>query len=302
VARRLRDPEWEVVLLTGAGMSFASSLEQAGMPWNDQLLTEAARSTLEELTNGGPIKPPSPARMDCSIRKMLVQYSEKKRVCLKDLFDDERQFNSLFVDQPGDWDKKFRKNFQRAVMRYDEGFCYQHWLAAKLNFAFIVSTNFDGFHERAATHHAATLGTSWSVDVLRNKKIAKPYGTTFKRDEIAFSAVEFQNAVAEMDLSDYFSKKKDKQLEIVAVGHALRDQEIPLALSNMAGTRLAKLTWVVPEAQAELHGRGVDEYSRVRLFKTPRRKDIATAIPVRAIDFFYDLWEADRLLEKERRP
>lgn len=293
-AARLNDPtNWQVVLLTGAGMSIAEDSHCAGIPKNDVLLTEAARSTTDITGATG------------KLLALLRQYTRDKSVCLEKIANERWNFNELFSDDPeaelDPVERRFRKNFQRAVMRYDVGICYQHWLAAGLPFDVIVSTNFDGFHERAAAHWAATHGTDENLKIA---EIIKPYGTAAQRGPIAFSEKQFRNGVARISsaLAEAIRRKPQRRLQLVVVGYACRDADIPTALSSVldawqgeggAAYQLS-LLWVVPEAYDVLRGSAPFpsefRHYRDRLFSDSLGNKIHQALPVRAIDFFYDLW------------
>jgi hypothetical protein len=88
--------------------------------------------------------------------------------------------------------------------------------------------------------------------------------------------------------------KKDKNLDVVAVGYAIRDNELPHELASIMDTRPgSQLTWVVPEAFRATREADPAPHSIGRACLLAGTKKQATIpIPMRAIDFFYDLWEA----------
>jgi hypothetical protein len=309
---QLREPE-RVSLLTGAGMSVTSNIEHPGMPWNDWLLTRAACECLRSEYPDRHI-PESAWREQREHR--VVDWKEPT---LQSSFEDELQkalkigacisqfartgevasvgeFNSLFSDNPCDLELEFRKHLRRTVLRYDEGITHRHWLAAKLPFALRLTTNFDGFHQRAAAHVASKTGEA-------PEPVVSAYGNAAQDRFLAWSEGDFEAKLSplmtQLELFAESPSAGTRPVTMVIVGHGLRDiallERLTLILDRHSDS---SILWVTPEAHEIVSALGTDEppkgFSERKMFNALTKlhgNSRINALPMRAVDFFYDLAE-----------
>jgi hypothetical protein len=150
-----------VVLLTGAGASLPAGPHGNGIPRTDTLLYDAARSMKGEpvqhreprhglcaCASKRPVDAPKPSH-DLTLTNFIAaaQRGEKLQTYphLIEAFAADGKTAAALKER-----NSFYGQFRSLMQRFDHGFPYHHWLMAQLPWSCIISTNFDGFHERAA--------------------------------------------------------------------------------------------------------------------------------------------------------
>jgi hypothetical protein len=283
-----------VVLLTGAGASLGNGSYGDGIPKTDALLHEAARRTLPHGPLGSPI--PGPVLVERTVPCVCAaaapgQTGEKKQPKtlpellaavadhnpgdtieypnLIDLFEPRRH------ETPEERNPRiaFYPQFRSILERFDHGFTYHHWLMALLPWSCIITTNFDGFHERAAAAAARrpdTLRTSADTEaqirtsrsILRRgnpfvipfeamqktqkqerdevwdrlwevSRLFKPYGTLASPAPLAMNNRQFKARGDQFEQIFDYLFGDARGGWLVVVGHSMQNESIQSALEKV---------------------------------------------------------------------
>lgn len=331
-----------VILLTGAGASLAPASTAPGMPLTYILLEEAcsrfwkkrerrAGSDLAVEPIGCLCKPrPGPPAAEQYWDKhgaqspidWLIEQSEQKgsaaglSCTLEDLFAEDIHIEKNGVE-PFD---EFHRAFRDALYRWDYGYAYHHWLLTRLPWTAIITTNFDGFHERAATA-AATLPwlavpkrlvplryanpVTWDAqnfpqfskeDLAVRESLFKPYGSLYAPDgSLALSGDEIRSYRERlMNALNSIVGKGSQTGALVVVGHSMRDSSMDDLLQTIE-KRLAgfDLFWVDPDSYKRSWGKEEKSDSPWERWMWKRVQEHGTGggpIPATALEFICDLW------------
>jgi hypothetical protein len=181
--------------------------------------------------------------------------------------------------------KLFHRLFRRELYRRDFGFAYHHWLMARLRWTAIITTNFDGFHERAAASVARRLPQSdqarlWALSLgsvahdwrdrngedpfqrrekrgaLGEHRLFKPYGSLYSPSgELLLSNDEIDALQSEFRIALETALRLEEPVgaaapgAIVVVGHSMRDELVGRALQDLERVlERFELVWVDPAA------------------------------------------------------
>ncbi|HVR96486.1 MAG TPA: SIR2 family protein [Thermoanaerobaculia bacterium] len=212
--QRANDGAVPVVLLTGAGASLAQGPHSPGMPSTWELLKFACRKVEDEAHEPDRRWPPlSPASCLCDGAETLQKPGEtwngtespvtwlleRHRRGIKELdWRLENLFNPKHHRKNQDQFQKFHRAFHDALYTCDHGYPYHHWLIARMPWSAIVTTNFDGFHERAAA--AAAQISSAEKERSRSLRLGSPVptGPQVSRERIAETLLQaVQDLVSE---------------------------------------------------------------------------------------------------------
>ncbi|HET6344721.1 MAG TPA: SIR2 family protein, partial [Myxococcota bacterium] len=231
-------------------------------------------------------EPHKPTRPDIAlspIRRLIEQVSANPEgwldFKLEEVLDRKKHEGSM--EEFG----QFHRLFRRELYRRDFGFTYHHWLMARFRWTAIITTNFDGFHERAAASvarmqpqndearlWALSLGSvarDWSDRASRDfskwpekrgalgeHRLFKPYGSLYSpsgelllsNDEIDALQSEFRIAL-ETALRLEEPSGAAAPGAIVVVGHSMRDELVGRVLKELPGALDGfELVWVDPAA------------------------------------------------------
>jgi hypothetical protein len=294
----------EFALITGAGMSLSAANGDPGMPRTVWLLSLASWATLRQLALRGHAQPErelkelSEPELAHSIAWRAISLrvdnmgatTDALRGCLFEFATSgtckqaARNFNALFTNHPSQIERDFRFQLRCAVLRYDEGLTYRHWMAARLPFGVRITTNFDGFHQRSAAHVAAHSGNLHETIRL--------YRGADEPGELAFSSSEFHTALNEKR-GNIARLDAGKRVHFIVIGYSFRDD----ALTQLISGRAENVWWVDPDAYrvtTELEANAlVPGYPKVAsaFLKALVEAKRLVALPMRASDFLYDLGE-----------
>lgn len=298
-----------VVLLTGAGASLGVSRLGRGIARTTRILEEACWHFLAQVGRG-PYRTDQPRDKDlprcvCSPAEKRWVDAEKRRWTEDDLpttpirwlvahaeagtdFESlDWQLEKLFFKEhnlAGDPDE-FRRGFRAALHHQDHGFLYHHWLLAQMPWSQIITTNFDGFHERAAASAAAKaeprkrkkilrLGNPFPLELIpedeteltpaekeqrqefrKQCELFKPYGSLLKPGSVDLSAGDLQRARQRFRTSLEALLEPGSRGHLVILGHSLRDHSLDGILQELRqGTapeeppENLRLVWVDPVA------------------------------------------------------
>ena len=336
---RSSDP---VILLTGAGASLAASRTAPGMPPTHVLLQEACERVrnlpLDEGRSRGSFPDAGCACQSASApvtRKRerwkagsgeapidwLVKQSETRGGVagvdwkLEEVFSEE-----VHKEEKGRLDKfrKFHSSFRDALHRWDYGISYQHWLLARLPWAGIITTNFDGFHERATQmvttlpwlemkDRSSYLQRGMLVDPPSSEGgepqgkglLFKPYGNLYAADgtlaldlkEISKVQKYFRRA-----LTAILRRGKRTDGAFVVMGHSMRDASIERLLEDIEefqgdSEQSFALLWIDPSSYQRSSGRKTPwekwMWERASGGKSEAR---GGPVPATALEFLSDLW------------
>ena len=276
-----------VVLFTGAGNSIAPHAYACGMPTTDELLEAACRLWLAQ-GRGRDARPVIAAMASpqsvcaCSLPSKSERGPEVSSFeALCNLIaggghvrDVTYELFRLFEN-----DDHSLEAFLTAMLRFDQGFSYLHWLLAGFRWSSIVTTNFDCFHERAAVHRllsGAEGSRRYALDDL--KRIKKPYGSL--ESPLSTRTSRKQIIAAKGELNEAFAKLAESPKgRLVILGHSLRDRNVQDALQVLQD-REWTCWWIVPEAE---RGRGDQASSFMEALGD-------TSVPGRSLEFVYDLY------------
>ena len=165
-------PDKPIVLLTGAGVSLAAGRYGPGIPATNDLLRWAGERVVATENK----KPPGddvpvlghPVACACAAPghagagtgarrpaapRTLSAFLENLRGGRDEPYPDLLDVFTAVAresDEAAETRGQFYGHFRTIMHRFNHGFPYHHWLMARLPWTCIITTNFDGFHERAA--------------------------------------------------------------------------------------------------------------------------------------------------------
>jgi hypothetical protein len=331
------EPACTRILFTGAGASLANHPLAPGIPPTWFLLdwaswcvcTRDGRSVREptwpltsaEETASQATGSRRPEKRVRTIRELLDQFAGDASArhlqwSLEELFKDRRD-NHFRLDD-------FVNAFRQALQRYDHDYPYHTWLLSHLPWTLIATTNFDGFHEKAAASVASTLARPDTAerarrlgdvlelatrtgpararrrDPIPRAGLFKPYGSLMRIGPLALTQEDF------WDLSRPFEKVLDSMIAkseeaawLVVVGQRLASDALTAMLEGLFQRhrrRELRVVWVDPfccqldrhpNANARFLGRFEDV---LRGDAPPSERHRVYPLPCRALDFAYDLW------------
>lgn len=323
--RSARDQDFVQILFTGAGASLANHPLAPGIPptWFllDWLCWDLEGRRWNEPVWPLPVvegdrKPKIPVR---ALAELTSNISRKGSAA-----DLEWTLEELFRARPRDNPKeeveRYASAFRRALQRYDHAFPYHSWLLAQLPWTAIVTTNFDGFHERAAASAASSvpreqaervrrLGDigdlplklskkSRAAKILRSPGLFKPYGSLTKMGPLALTHRDFWEQIDRVESVLREIPKGTRECWLVFLGHRLNSA----LLTDVVNRRLNKsktptqVVWVDPacyEIDAHPNKGAFLLQSFQATFDEARPQDDLheyQPLPARALDFAYDLW------------
>ncbi len=169
------------------------------------------------------------------------------------------------------WFETFRNGFRSALHRHDHGFPYHHWLLAQLPWTRIITTNFDGYHERAAAtvaasprlkdkdrDHVLSLGSPLpdipdrttddrsepsqpQAEKLRRDlgelrarcRLFKPYGSLLIPAPLELAAEQLEGCQTRLRIEFEVLLEPAAAAWLVVVGHAMRDPYVDGLLSYL---------------------------------------------------------------------
>ncbi len=301
-----------VLLLTGAGTSLRSTPVGRGMPRTSELLMEACCRVISarHRTWKQPELTYSPPERRCACKEesshdadetkkpweedsrmtpvewMLSEVRAKKSVSGLVLRLEEL-FSSEFNEKNKKLFKQFRDAFRISMHRFDNLFAYHHWLLAQLPWHRVVTTNFDGFHERAAAAAASRATGSKRDRILRlgsplpvlpyseeslglgkevaqrfvrglrsDRLLVKPYGSLLLPRKLGLGIEELKEfrEHLETEFDAIASETRKRKVWIVVLGHAMEDPHLDGLIekhfedSKMAKSERFRFLWVIPSA------------------------------------------------------
>lgn len=322
------DPGVACVLLTGAGASLANDPFAPGIPDTWYLLEHACWEVTGRPDARRPVWPPGsaasgkPAEEITSLKTLLERYQSRKSVrdfdwALETLFNYEMQDPQTL--------RGFASAFRLALQLWDHDFPYQSWLLSQLPWTLILTTNFDGFHERAAANAVAysrpsaadlvrRLGDAIPVPDARDKippipspeelmkgpGLLKPYGSLMTMGPLALAHRDFWSRI-EWVSEGYIQPimASCTELWIVVVGHRLASDALNTVLSDLLKDKehseKLRILWVEPYPYGNENLKHFEclrrclevlEGKQVAFSKGP----VVCPLPARALDFAFDLW------------
>ncbi len=346
-----------VILLTGAGASFRVGRLSRGMPSTDHLLRKACWQVAERNparwpTREAPPEPPNELQCVCNPISQPESSSDKKTWDRNSSLTPVEWLVSHVVAPGGGmgkyewyleqlfsttmngakrqhrkWLGQFYNAFRAALHRHDHGFPHHHWLLAQLPWTRVITTNFDGFHERAAAaavasrplsdaerDHTLSLGSPLpdlvydqqthdsgsSADPLRQgRRLSKTHGSLLFPAELELGLEQLKQGQRRLAKELETLVDSAERAWLVVAGHSMRDIHMDgmPAFSRARGSRKIRLTWVVPEA--------LDRCRRVSpsAVNVPRDWDQwmfedwdkgdgeSGPFPATVSEFAYDLWQ-----------
>jgi hypothetical protein len=330
------------VLLTGAGASIAQGSLGVGTPppWKLLELALAQTSNAKGALQAGADSEPAPEVCLCGLPVWHgIAKSPDARIEIPDggTFGGlretvKRMGTSVLPSLVWDWQKlfdehvnedtrefeKFAQAFRLELYRHDHGFAHHHWLFARLPWEAIVTTNFDGFHERAAFAAAQIpwLSEEQRKDYLRfssafdprvsggrSSSLFKPYGSLLSGSPVlAFGANEIAKAVE--PLEGIFKQMTSGSSSLIVVGSSMRDVDLEAKL-RWFGEPENQVLWVDPAAYSRAMTDSSSSWCRtIRRRKNALQEALDKSeaggnlglysgpLPGRAIDFACDLWRS----------
>jgi hypothetical protein len=182
----------------------------------------------------------------------------------------------------------FIRAFRHILQRYDHGFPYHSWLLARLPWTLVVTTNFDGFHERAASATVSSISTGnaafvnesyrrlgyllpeaqmskdtgelvWegpqTFDELRQGPgLFKSYGSLTTMGPLALALDEFWERVEPIGHCFDLIRKTCDECWLVVIGHGMASPALDSTLVELvkkAGSRKGfsvRALWVDPQS------------------------------------------------------
>lgn len=275
------------ILFTGAGSSFSAGPAGPGMLTTGKIIERVCRFI--ESGHEEPLPKPEIATCSCRepetvdrpvhtgdplpenampIERLLAK--EEHELKLEEVFSPHRH-----EANPGLFDR-FHRCFRRELYKRDFGCAFHHWLMARFPWKAIITTNFDGFHERASASVARILSMDeedrlWVLSLgsvgqpddlqasseaargLGKSRLFKPYGSLYspmgelalgEKDVKAFQD-ELEKAL-DMVLSDAGEGGRGA---LVVVGQSMRDELVKQALESLKEKlQHCELIWVDPDA------------------------------------------------------
>lgn len=298
LAKMLADRK-RVILVTGAGASLAASPTTPGMLTTDEMIRRVCRAIRQEkeiphnVEQGCACKvevkqeepavfPDEPAGLS-PVDLLLWKYEHQKGVPLK--FELEKVCSPLQHESSQENFEQFHELFRHELYERDYGCTYQHWLMARFLWTAIVTTNFDGFHERASAAvarilppnsderlHVLSLGTvrpfqeegsgdkAGAAKTSVKGRLFKPYGSLYSltgelilgEEELARFQENFERSLDKSLGKITDEGESDEVLgAVVVVGQSMRDELVGEALKHLEGPlNRFELLWVDPGAHA----------------------------------------------------
>lgn len=292
----------DVWLLTGAGMSRRRDAEgggsagaSAGMPGNAALLRTAFRRALRS-------DDALPQQLPLDLQRAL---GAEQVAGLQRLFDgatDAPTFNALWRGLPADagivgqFRSQIELGLRAAVTAEDRGTTHQHLLAAQLPFRWVITTNFDAQHERAAVVAGSRQSSVTAALETLSRGLAHPgtavpthgnaisprlvrlYGSVASGEPLAVDEAEFETRLSAW--AGRLRTPVGRRASLLIVGHSLDD---PALRAWLAKFRFSRVWYVGPEPMTSLPGShpGHSEWRRLQ--------NRAQWVQCRALDFFHDL-------------
>jgi hypothetical protein len=298
-----------MILITGAGNSLRYSPTSPGMLATDQIVRRICREIRygdagkdrlsgvgtrsqelecacqpEPAGTAGGAAPHGTTRPDLSpIRQLIEQVSASPEGRLDFKLEEvcDRQKHESSIEEF----KRFHRLFRRELYRRDFGFAYHHWLMARFRWTAIITTNFDGFHERAAASVARMLPQDdearlWALSLgsvaqdwhdrtsgdpsrrrenrgaLGEHRLFKPYGSLYSPSgELLLGNGEIDALQSEFRIALETALHLEEPAgavapgAIVVVGHSMRDELVGWVLKELAQALEGfELVWVDPVA------------------------------------------------------
>lgn len=321
-----------MILITGAGASLsASPLSPGILPTH-----EIVRRVCREIISNRPEPRPRPAPPDCVCRSQdlpgpagtddpLPAKTPVGRLIQQVVSGRPLEFKLEEVCSPElhegamDTFRTFHRLFRRELYKRDYGFAYHHWLLARLPWTAVITTNFDGFHERASAAVARMLATDeqerlrvlslgsiassepptsgWdtsgqqqgSAERMGESRLFKPYGSLYSpTGELALGVMEV------FDFQGHFETALRKALTavsgpaapgaIVVIGQSMRDELVRSVLENLEG-ELAdyQLLWVDPNSFARCQLTPASKQTLWETWGKERMKGRGTGTPPKGV-------------------
>jgi hypothetical protein len=312
-----------IVLMTGAGCSLATSPVSPGMPPTGKILARVCREMDARGALDGEEWIPR-AQRSCMCHPLSpfltpdiawkqedglspVDWFLKKARDLRgiDRLDWKLEILfSLYRHKGGGENRfhKFHRTFRELLYRTDYGFAYHHWLLARLPWDSLITTNFDGFHERAALavaqnadrdieerFNSLRLGTLWKQeDQERPPKargaLFKPYGSLYSpngeivlgQEDIEYFRSGFDDAFDSALMHARHLHNGATGGALVVIGHSMRDpsiEEIWRQRWEKSGIGRLQILWIDPSSYDRcLDGRGFWESKMRELVENRQRE------------------------------
>ena len=339
-----------VILLTGAGASRRVGRLSCGMPSTDQLLQKACWQIAERNKSKWPDReaPPEPNEARCTCEASAQPESSEAREVWKPRYGSPVEWLVSHVASGGSvdqldwsleqlfsvemngretrqrrWLGQFYNAFRAALHRHDHGFPYHHWLLAQLPWTRIITTNFDGFHERAAAaavaarplseakrDHTLSLGSPLPLEtgpsspqLREGRRLSKTHGSLLFPAELELGLEQLQEGQERLQRELEALLESAGQVWLVVVGHSMRDIYIDhlqafRARQSRGGSRQRiRLVWVVPEALQRCEDVTPSAVNRPRVWDRWMSTDWnqgrgeSGPFPAKVSEFAYDLWQ-----------
>jgi hypothetical protein len=325
------------ILFTGAGASFANHPLAPGIPptwflldWASwRVCTRDGRSEREE-----PTWPPRPAEEEAeradnsawseihTVRELLDRFAaghsaRNLQWSLEKLFEDRPDNHARLED--------LVNAFRQVLQRYDHDFPYHTWLLAHLPWTLIVTTNFDGFHERAAASVASILANPDAAEQARRlgdvlelppstsgspfqrsdeepvprAGLFKPYGSLMRIGPLALTDEHFWKRIKPFQSILDPILARSQVAWLVIVGQRLASDALTAMLEMLLQnhfTRTIHVVWVDPSccrrgSHPNAHAFFLDHFQQVvKGGGSAPGNHHFYPLPARALDFAYDLW------------
>lgn len=276
------------VLVTGAGASFSAGPAGPGMLKTNEILARVCRAIIQGREE--PMVRPEPDT--CSCREPAPAASglqwtgdpmpEKSTPIGRLLAGEEHELKLEEVFSPHlhkanpSIFERFHRFFRRELYKRDFGCAYHHWLLARFPWKAIITTNFDGFHERASASVARILSMReedrlWVLslgsvgrpeDMLKGRgrsrglgksRLFKPYGSLYSPSgELALGGKDvaaFQEELEKALRVVLANSAKGERGALIVIGQSMRDELVKSALEKLKRPlRDCELLWVDPSA------------------------------------------------------
>ncbi len=344
------------ILLTGVGASLPTSTYGPGVPRTSWIVHEALRVVASgqlgerldcvqptgSLAKPLPVPPPSrPDQCRCQHTHHRSDLRSKDAaVSLEALAHILQGQEGLyagsypwkieeFFDRKCTLNERLRLLFARAfklvLQRFDDGFAYHHWLLAQLPWTAIITTNFDGFHERAAYAASRTVnererviqqilrrGAACPTSTLTSRRkggrpiledygLFKPYGNLLELGPILMSFDDVTTAETSIRKALSLIPKR-AGARLVVIGQSMNDTQLAKKVLKLGARKGFKALWVDPLSHNRAAAVGLDlpDWDRnfhrtIQEFESKSGKSGRyLPMPIDATAFAHDLWHAYR--------
>jgi hypothetical protein len=276
------------VLFTGAGASLSAGPAGPGMLKTTEIVSRVCRAIIQGREE--PMARPEPDPCSCREPASAVSAPQwtgdpmpgKSTPIGKLLAGEEHEFKLEEVFSPHlhkvnrSIFERFHRAFRRELYKRDFGCAYHHWLMARFPWKAIITTNFDGFHERASASVARILSMReedrlWVLSLgsvgrpedmpkgsgrargLGKNRLFKPYGSLYSPSgELALGGKDvdaFQEELEKALRVVLGNSTKGERGALVVVGQSMRDELVKSALMKLERPlRDCELLWVDPSA------------------------------------------------------